>query len=174
MNTRKMILAAMMLALCFLLPYLTGQIPNIGQALSPMHIPVFLAGFLCGLPWAPVVGFIAPLLRSLLLGMPPLFPTATGMAFELATYGAAVAVLSKRLPKRPACTYVALIVAMLAGRIVWGIVSVVLYGLSGSTFTFAAFLAGAFTKAVPGIICHIVVIPPIVIALRKFYPALDR
>ena len=170
MTTSKMILGAMMLALCMLLPYLTGQIPSIGSALSPMHIPVFLAGFLCGMPWAPIVGFIAPLLRSFLFGMPPLFPTATAMAFELATYGAVVALLHRRMPGKAWFTYVTLIVAMLAGRAVWGLVSLVLYGLSGSAFTFSMFLAGAFTNAVPGIICHLLIIPPIVLALRRIAP----
>lgn len=164
---RKMILAAMMLALCMLLPYLTGQIPSIGRALSPMHIPVFLGGFLCGMPWAPIVGFIAPLLRSVLLGMPSLFPSAVAMAFELAAYGAVVALLNRRLPRRPACVYLALIAAMLAGRAVWGAVSFALYGLSGSAFTFSMFLAGAFTNTIPGIICHIAIIPPIIFALRR-------
>lgn len=162
-----MILSAMMLALCLLLPYLTGQIPSIGSALSPMHIPVFLAGFLCGMPWAPMVGFIAPLLRSALLGMPPMFPTAASMAFELATYGAVAALLSRRLPRKMWSLYAALMAAMLAGRIVWGLVSLALYGLSGSTFTLSMFLAGAFTKAIPGIVCHVVVVPPLVLALRR-------
>ena len=59
---------------------------------------------------------------------------------------------------------------MLAGRIVWGIVRVVLTGAGGAAFTWAAFIAGAFTQAIPGIILHIVLIPLIVLALRKALP----
>jgi hypothetical protein len=66
--------------------------------------------------------------------------------------------------------YVSLIIAMLAGRIVWGIVRVVLSGVSGAAFTWAAFMAGAFTQAIPGIILHIVLIPVIVLALQKALP----
>ena len=66
---KKLIYSAMCLALCLVLPFLTGQIPEIGKALSPMHIPVFLCGFLCGWPWAPAVGALAPILRSLLFGL---------------------------------------------------------------------------------------------------------
>ncbi|MBE6629112.1 MAG: ECF transporter S component, partial [Ruminococcaceae bacterium] len=75
-KTLKMVLAALFLAMAYVLPFLTGQIPEIGAMLCPMHIPVLLCGFLCGWPWGLAVGFVAPLLRSLTLGMPPLFPTA--------------------------------------------------------------------------------------------------
>jgi thiamine transporter ThiT len=79
----KIVFSAMFLALCYVLPFLTGQIPEIGSMLCPMHIPVLLCGFVCGWPWGLVVGITAPLLRSFTLSMPPLFPTAICMAFEL-------------------------------------------------------------------------------------------
>ena len=83
--TRKLVFAALLLALAMVLPFLTGQIPQIGQALCPMHIPVLLCGFVCGPIYAMAVGFIAPLLRFALFGMPPIFPTGVSMAFELLT-----------------------------------------------------------------------------------------
>ncbi len=159
--------AGLCLALCMVLPFLTGQIPEIGGALSPMHIPVLLAGFLCGPWWAAAVGAVAPLLRFALFSMPPVFPTGTAMAFELATYGLVAGWLYGKLPKKNASLYVALITAMLAGRVVWGVAMVVITGISGAGFTWAAFLAGAFVNAVPGIIVHIVLIPVLVMALRK-------
>ena len=48
--------------------------------LLPMHLPTLLCGFLCGGPWGAAVGFLAPLMRSAILGMPPPFPTAVAMA----------------------------------------------------------------------------------------------
>ena len=67
---RRLTYSAICLALCLVLPFLTGQIPQIGSALCPMHIPVLLAGFVCGPWWATVVGHrserevgSAPLLR---------------------------------------------------------------------------------------------------------------
>ena len=84
----KMVLAALFLALAYVLPFLTGQIPEIGSMLCPMHIPVLLCGFICGWQWGGVVGFVAPLFRSLTLGAPLFFPKAVCMAFELAAYGA--------------------------------------------------------------------------------------
>lgn len=164
---RNLTSAAICLALCMVLPFLTGQIPQIGSALSPMHIPVLLGGFLCGPWWAMVVGFIAPLLRFALFGMPPIFPTGLAMSFELAAYGLISGLLYTKLPKKTASIYVSLVAAMLAGRLVWGGIMVVLMGLSHSVFTWAAFVAGAFTNAIPGIIVHIVLIPMLVLALQK-------
>jgi len=162
-----MVIAAVCLALCLVLPFLTGQIPEIGSALSPMHIPVFLCGFAAGWPYAMVIGLIAPFLRFALFGMPPLFPMGVAMAFELATYGLVSGLLYRALPKRKASIYVSLVAAMLVGRVVWGVVRLALAGLSNTTFGWAAFMAGAFTQAVPGIVCHLLLIPIIVIALDK-------
>ena len=163
---QKLVAAALCLALCLLLPFLTGQIPQIGSALSPMHIPVLLCGFICGWPYALVVGFVAPLLRHLLFTMPPMM-TAIPMAFELATYGLVTGILYALLPKKIGYIYVSLIGAMLAGRVVWGIVRWGMMVMGFSPFGFQAFLAGAFLTAIPGIICHIILIPILVIALKK-------
>ena len=109
----KWITSGVCLALCMVLPFLTGQIPQIGKALSPMHIPVLICGLVCGWPYGLVVGLIAPILRSLTFGMPPLFPTASAMAFELAAYGVFSGLLWKCLPKKVWALYAALIGAML-------------------------------------------------------------
>ena len=166
-SLKKVIAAGGCLALCLLLPFLTGQIPRIGSALSPMHIPVLICGLACGWQYGLLVGLIAPLLRSLLFGMPPLFPTATAMAFELAAYGVISGLLYKMLPKTIPFLYTSLVGAMFLGRIVWGLAMLILLGISGKVFTLAAFIVGAFTNAIPGIICHILIIPPIVLGLKK-------
>ena len=167
---QQLVIAAVCLSLCMVLPFLTGQIPEIGSMLSPMHIPVLLCGFLCGPAWAAVVGAMAPLLRFALFGMPPLFPAGVAMCVELATYGAVSGLLYRTLPRKPISVYVSLIAAMLAGRVVWGMVRAALTGVTAAPFTWAAFIAGAFTQAIPGIILHIVLIPLIVLALEKALP----
>ena len=149
------------------LPFITGQIPEIGSMLCPMHIPALLCGFICGWPWGLAVGFVAPLLRSVLFGFPPMFPGAVAMAFELAVYGGMAGFLWKKLPRKRGVTYAVLLISMIAGRIVWGVVRVVLAGLSGSTFTWALFLAGAVTNAIPGIILQIVLIPVLVNVMER-------
>ena len=166
-NLRKLVYAAMCLALCLVLPFLTGQIPEIGKRLCPMHIPVLLCGFICGWSWGLLVGAVAPILRSVLFHMPVMYTNAVCMAFELAAYGAVAGILYKLLPRKPWNVYVSLICAMIAGRIVWGVVKWLLLGFAGNEFTFKMFLAGAFTDAIPGIILQIVLIPPIILALDR-------
>ena len=163
----KMILAALFLALAYLLPFLTGQIPEIGAMLCPMHLPVLLCGFLCGWPWGLAVGVVAPLFRSLTLGMPPMFPTALCMALELAAYGALSGLLYRVLPRKKGSVYAALIIAMAAGRLVWGAAMFLCISLGGGSFTFAAFLAGAVTNAIPGIVLQIVLVPLLVMTLER-------
>lgn len=167
-----MVSAAVCLVLCYVLPFLTGQIPQIGAALSPMHLPALLCGFVAG-PWyALAVGLIAPITRSLMFGMPNLYPTAVAMSFELAAYGFFSGLLYAKLPKKPQYVYISLVGAMILGRVVWGVAQAVLLGLGGSSFGMPAFVAGAITGAVPGMIAQIVLIPAIVMALdrAKLFP----
>lgn len=166
-KNRKLTYAALYLAIALVLPFITGQIPEIGAMLSPMHIPVLLCGFVCGWQWGMVVGLIAPLLRSALFGMPTLYPTAIAMTFELAAYGALSGILYRLLPRKTWSIYVSLILAMIGGRLVWGAARYALAGLSGSEFPLSAFFAGAVLNAIPGIILHIVLIPVLVIVLEK-------
>lgn len=167
-TTKNMTLSAMFLALGLVLPFLTGQIPQIGSMLLPMHIPVFLCGLICGWQYGAVVGFILPLLRSALFGAPVMFPAATAMAFELMTYGLVAGIMYGL--SRWQCIvslYRSLIVAMLAGRAVWGIVQVIQLGFSGSEFTWKMFISGALLNAIPGIIVQFVLIPAIMAALNR-------
>ncbi len=166
-KTLKIVYSAVCLALAYTLPFLTGQIPAIGKALCPMHLPVLLCGFVCGWPWGLLVGFVAPILRSVLVGMPPLFPKGIAMAFELATYGALAGFLYSKSKKKVADIYISLLEAMLAGRIVWGIMRFVLAGFSTTAFPMSAFVAGAVTDAIPGIIAQIIIVPVLVLALNK-------
>ena len=165
-SVRRLVLSGLFLALGLVMPFLTGQIPSIGSMLLPMHIPVLICGFVCGWPYGLAVGFITPLLRHWIFGMPPM-PNAVAMAFELAVYGFCTGLFHKLLPKKNVFVYVSLILSMICGRIVWGIASLVIYGLTDKAFTWQMFAAGAVVNAIPGIILQIVIIPPIIIALRR-------
>ena len=173
-QVRRLTYAALYLAIALVLPFVTGQIPEIGSMLCPMHIPALLCGFMCGWPWGLAVGFIAPPLRSVLFGMPAMFPGAVAMAFELAVYGGMAGWLRQALPKTKAVTYAVLLLSMIAGRLVWGSVRLILAGLTGSSFTWALFLAGAVTNAIPGIILQLVLIPILVIAMERAGLSLNR
>ena len=167
MKIRRTTYAALYLALAMVLPFVTGQIPEIGSMLCPMHIPALLCGFMCGWLWGFAIGCIAPLLRAVTFGMPALFPTAVAMAFELAIYGGMAGFLYQVLPGKKWRIYVALVISMISGRIVWGIVRFVLAGLTGGSFPFSAFLSGALFTAVPGIVAQLVLIPLLLTALQK-------
>ena len=167
-NTRNLALSAMFLALGLVLPFLTGQIPQIGNMLLPMHLPVFLCALICGWQYGLPVAFVLPLLRSVTFGMPVLYPTALAMAFELATYAFLAGFLYQR--SRWQCIralYRCLITAMIGGRLVWGLVQMILLGLAGNSFGFQAFLAGALLNAVPGILLQLVLIPALMVALNR-------
>ena len=163
----KLVLSAMFLALALLLPFLTGQIPQIGSMLLPMHLPIMLCGLICGWKYGAMTGFIAPLLRFMLFSMPPLL-TAVPLAFELAAYGAVLGFLYERSKwKCVVSLYRSLFAAMIFGRIIWGVVRVLLTGVAQSPFTWQIFISGAFLTAIPGIILQLILIPTIMIALNK-------
>ena len=167
-SIRTLVLAAFLLALCLVLPFFTGQIPQIGSMLLLMHLPVLLCGLLCGWQYGAAVGFVAPLLRYVLFGMPPIYPVGIAMAFELATYGLVIGLLYSRSRwKCIVALYRSLLIAMVVGRIVWGVAEVVLLGLGGKAFTWELFLSGALLTAVPGIILQLVFIPALMIALDR-------
>ena len=173
---RKLVLSAMFMAIGLVLPFITGQIQQIGNMLLPMHIPVLFCGLICGWQYGAVVGFVLPLLRYVLFGMPPIFPTGVSMSFELAVYGAVIGLFMEQLSKRHTTDsgknyvrnlYLALIGAMLAGRIVWGLVRFILARATMQPFTMEMFMAGAFLTAIPGIIVQLILIPGIMAALKR-------
>lgn len=175
-GVRRLVIAAVCLALCWVLPFLTGQIPEIGSMLSPMHLPVLLCGFLAGPALGGVVGLVAPLTRSLMFGMPPILP-ATAMAFEMAAYGVVAGcayILLLRMMNASASTgrrfaalYVSLVCAQIVGRLIWGAARVVLLGLGNLDFSWAIFITSGFVEAIPGIIVQLVLVPILVVALEK-------
>ena len=164
---RKTVLSALFIAVGLVLPFFTAQIPQIGNLLLPMHIPVLLCGFVCGWQYGISVGAVLPLLRSLMFSMPQLYPNALAMSAELATYGFVCGIMyNKMLRKQNILTiYISLVSAMLAGRIVWGIAEAALLGIG--VFTPEMFVAGAFINAVPGIILQLVFIPALLEALNR-------
>ena len=174
-NVKKLAVTAMLFAVGMVLPFFIGQIPAIGKMLLPMHIPVLLCGFIVGWQYGALIGFLLPIVRGLVFGMPPLYPNAVAMAFEMAAYGFVSGYLYSHA--RWQCTkmlYISLVTAMLAGRLVWAFAEVILLGIDainaagGLTDTADwMFAAGAFLNAIPGIIVQLTLIPLIMVALRR-------
>lgn len=167
-ETKKLTITAMLFAIGLVLPFLTGQLPQVGNMLLPLHLPVFLCGLICGGKYGALIGVLLPLVRSFLFGMPTMYPTAAAMAVELATYGAVAGGLYFRAGYFcMKSLYKAMIPAMIAGRVVWAVAMMVLMGLNGGVFTLEMFMAGAFLNAIPGIVVQLVLIPTIMVALGK-------
>lgn len=167
---RTLIVAALFLALGITLPFLTMQIKEIGDSLLPMHLPVLLCGALCGWKYGAAVGLVLPPLRSLLFGMPPIYPNAVWMAAELAAYGLVIALLYARLQKKGTLgLYISLLSSMLAGRAVWGVTKAILLGVGGKPFPLVAFITGGFIDALPGILLQLILVPLIVTLIERRY-----
>ena len=155
---KKLIYAALFLALGIVLPFATAQIKEIGDSLLPMHLPVLICGFICSWKYGLAVGLVLPFIRSALFGMPPLYPQAVWMALELASYGFMAGLVYKKTHLK----YLSLATAMLFGRVVWGITKAILLGVADKPFGISAFITGGFVDAVPGIILQLILIPVIV------------
>ncbi len=171
LSIRHLVYAALCLALALVLPFLTGGIPQIGGMLCPMHLPVLLCGLLCGPYWGAAVGLVCPLLRHMLFSMPPLL-TAITMTAELAAYGFFAGlfyrILTKLFPsRRMAVLYGSLLLAMLLGRLVWALASVLLMLAGRTTFSLAAFWTSGFVSAWPGILLQLLLIPAICRAVMR-------
>lgn len=161
-NTKKLVFASAYLALSLVLPFLTGNSRELGTLLSLMHLPVLLCGFICGWQYGLVVGLVAPILRSVLFGMPPMPFVAVPMAFELAAYGFITGILYKHLPKRNSSVFISLVVAMIVGRLV-NLVASFLFG----TPAILSSLHSLFVGTLPGIIVQLILVPVAVAALNK-------
>jgi len=160
--SQKITMSALFIALGILFPmafHMTGG-PGAGSLFLPMHIPVFLAGFLAGPTVGITVGLLTPLLSSFMTGMPPLVPTAIMMAVELPVFGLVAGLLYRKYEQS---TLVSLVSAMLAGRIVYGILGALalpLLGVEGVP-VWAPVTTGVVSSW-PGILIQLVLIPPIV------------
>ena len=163
-NTKELVKSGLFLALGLILPYIFHFTGMPGDILLPMHIPVLLCGFILGERYGLLIGFITPLLNSVITGMPPIYPVAISMAFELAAYGW----LSGYLFRKKACNlYLSLIIAMIFGRFISGLANYLLLGFAGKTFALKLFMINAFVKPIWGIIIQIIIIPIMVKSIVK-------
>ena len=184
LQINKICLAAMFLALGWLFPFITAQMAQLGQMLLPMHIPVILCGFVLGPVYGALIGFITPITRTLIFGMPQMVPTSLSMMFELATYGAVSGLLFILLVKRfkkvdsIALIYISLISAMILGRVIGGIATYAFTFLNAeaAAYTWEAYWTGFFATSWPGMIVQLILIPAIIRLLyglkliQKFFP----
>jgi uncharacterized membrane protein len=157
--------SALYLALAVLLPIGFHAFGVAGRLFLPMHIPVLLAGFLIGPYSGLVVGLLAPGLSHLLTGMPPTYAVPL-MSLELPMYGLIAGLAYNRLRLN---IYIALLVAMIFGRLMFGLGLLLLGLFVELPYTAAAFFSsgGALMSGLPGIVAQIIIIPIIVAAVRR-------
>lgn len=162
-STRELTKSGLILALSIIIPSIFHMAGINGAIFLPMHIPVMVGAFFLSLPYAIVVGLLAPLLSSLLVGMPPLYPIAVIMIFELAVYAGVISLLKDKVN-----VYVNLILSMFIGRIAAGATLFVLLNVFALKFApVTVYIKGAITTGLPGIIVQIILIPIIIKVLRK-------
>lgn len=165
MNTRKLTYTGFFIALGIVLPQIFHMIggPGIGSILLPMHIPVLMGAILLG----PVSGLLIGLISvgvGFSLGMPAL-PMAGFMLFELSTYGLIAGYLGST---RKLNVYITMFFAMFSGRLVaLGLMQFVIT-IVGIKLPPVFGTIGIFATGIPGMILHLVVIPPLVIILRRY------
>lgn len=162
----EMVLASLCVALGVVLPVAVHWVPNAGSVLLPMHIPVLLCGLLCGPAYGLACGLLAPLLSSLITGMPPV-AYLPSMLCELAVYGfvAGLLICLVRTRSQAANVYIALIGAMLVGRAAYGAMNALIFRVG--EYSLQIWMAASFVTALPGIVIQLVLLPLIVLALRK-------
>jgi hypothetical protein len=160
----RIVLSGLLVALGLLLPYFTAHAYGIpGTVLLPMHIPVFLMGLLCGPLYGALGGLMIPFLSSMATGMPPFFPMLPIMAGELFTYGLVSGLLYQkgRMPLYPS-----MLLAMLCGRVVYGLIFTALL-LANHGVLRALSVTAAIIEGIPGIISQLLLVPTIVSAVQR-------
>lgn len=164
-SIKRMTLTAVCVALCVVLPIAFHSIPNAGSVFLPMHIPVLICGLICGWPYGLLCGLMGPLLSSVLTGMPPA-AVLPAMMVECGTYGMVSGLVLKivRTKSTYGDLYIALVTAMLAGRVVSGIAKALIFSPG---MALSAWVTASFVTAIPGIAIQLVFLPSVVFTLMK-------
>lgn len=166
-TTRQMVLTAVFIALGVIIPWAFHSVPNAWTFL-PMHLPALVAGLLLGPLSGLLTGAFSVVLSGLITGMPPVAKWLV-MIPELASYGLFAGLFQRMFKKDYVGTLISLVLAMLAGRVVYALMKFIEVQVVAGVkpFTFQAFIAGAFAMVIAGIIMLVVIVPPIVLMLRK-------
>ena len=165
-QTKRITVMAMLLALGLVLPYAFHGIPKGGMLFSPLHMPSLIGGLLLGSVEGAVVGVLCPVLNSMITGMPQ-GNTLVAMCFELPVYAIVTGIMMRVLKnqKDGIKIYASLIIAMLLGRVAGGIVQAFILGFNN--YSLQMWATAYFVSTFPGIVMHLLVIPPVCMALKK-------
>lgn len=165
-KTRKLTLTSMSIALGVILPQAFHMVPNAGTIFLPMHIPVLIGGFTCGPLYGLLIGFITPIISHIIFTMPPVVMLSQ-MIIELSMYGFLTGLFNKyiNVKNEYVKTYICLILAMLIGRLTYGMANALFF--KAGTYSLNIWLTTAFITALPGILIQLIVVPIIVVNANK-------
>jgi riboflavin transporter FmnP len=165
-HIKKVVITAMLISLCVVLPMAFHTIPGAGPILLPMHIPVLLAGLICGPIFGFAAGFSGPFLSSMLTGMPP-GPMMPLMMIELSIYGSITGLMMKLVHtgRSSADLYISMVAAMLCGRVAAGILQALIF--FDGTYAIGIWAASYFVTSLPGIVIQLAFLPSLVMALER-------
>ena len=163
---KNLTLASMFLALGILFPQIFHAIPNAGNMILPMHIPVILCGFICGPLYGLLVGLLTPILSNLIFSMPAIAMLGQ-MIVELGTYGLMCGILYKVINIKNSLikNYIVLILSMIIGRLVYGICNALIF--KTGNYNFDMWIKVALIVAIPGILIQLFLIPILVIKIQE-------
>ena len=170
MKTKKLTFGAMCLAISLLLPqvfHIIGM-QQAGSVFLPMHLPVFIGGMLLGPIYGLFLGIFAPLTSFVVTGMPSA-DRVLFMMSELATYGTVSGLLFHQFhfSKQKFGSLSALVLSMIAGRVIYGIVISIATYIFGIPLGCIPAVIAATTTGIPGIIIQLIFVPTIVMAIVK-------
>ncbi len=167
-HLKNIVFAGAFMALCVILPMsfhaLGGK--EAGTVFCPMHIPVLVCGLSLGPIYGTLCGVFGPVLSHLFTGMPSvgnLYP----MIVELAFYGFVSGIIAKyaKVKNTYAKIYISLISSMIIGRIASGVFKAIIF--DAGEYSLSVWITTSFITCLPGIVCHIILVPAIVFALSK-------
>lgn len=169
---KKAMITAVCLALCVVLPQAFHSIPNAGAIYCPIHIPVLLCGMICGWKYGLLCGVAGPVFSSLFTGMPAI-TYLPPMLLECAVYGAVSGAPvfdgknsePENRYRMSAMVYIRLVAAMICGRVISGVVRALIF--SPGNYSISIWVSGYFLTSFPGIIIQLILIPAVLLALKK-------
>lgn len=170
MNNKKIVYSAFFITLGIVLPSIFHFIggPGLGKVFLPMHFPVLIGGAFLGSSAGLIIGILTPILSSLFTGMPPVIPMLPIMIGEVALYGLIMGYLYFKLKIN---IVISLLLSMIAGRIMAGLVVVILvygFGLAQLPANPIIYISGTITAGIPGIIGQIILIPVVMKYIRNY------
>ncbi len=168
-TTKQIVLIALFIAIGIVLPMAFHAVgSDLAKVVSPIHIPALIAGALMGAVPGLFVGVLTIVASSLFTGMPP-FPYAFVMMAEVGSYGLFAGLFAKFLTKDAIGTVVSTALAMLAGRVIYGFAQYAFLAAKApdKAYTLQAWVTSMFVKGLPAIICHIILVPIVVLILRR-------